>query len=72
MKKHRFKSDREATQAAFEYVFTAQALLLARQLRLEDSLQGKKLSRDYERRAVELIENARENIMFKFDYKIPD
>lgn len=46
-------------------------LLLARQLRPDDTVRGKVGKVDYDRKAVQIIRNAREAILFRWNYELP-
>lgn len=59
------------TKALLEHILTAQVLLLARQLRADDTARGKVGKIDYERKAVQIIKNAREAIIFRWNYELP-
>ena len=59
------------TKALLEHILTSQGLLLARQLRSDDSAREKTAKVDYERKAVQLIRNAREAIIFRWNYELP-
>lgn len=59
------------TKTLLEHILTSQVLLLARQLRIDDSARSKTNKVDYERKAVQLIRNAREAIMFRWNYELP-
>ncbi len=54
-----------------EHILVSQVLLLARQLRAEDAARGKTGHVDYERKAVQIISNAREAIIFRWNYELP-
>lgn len=59
------------TKTLLEYILAAQVLILARQLRAEDTARGKTAKVDYERKAVQIIRNAREGIIFRWNYELP-
>jgi hypothetical protein len=59
------------TKTLLEHILTAQVLLLARQIRADDAARGKTMKVDYERKAVQLIKNAREAIIFRWNYELP-
>jgi hypothetical protein len=54
-----------------ELILTSQVLLLARQLRADDALKGKESKVDYERKAVQIVKNAREAVLFRWNYEFP-
>ena len=49
----------------------SQVLVLARQLRADDIDRGKTAKVDYESKAVQIIRNAREAIIFRWNYELP-
>jgi hypothetical protein len=59
------------TKALLEHILAAQVLLLARQLRADDAVRGNTAKVDYERKAVQIIRNAREAIIFRWNYELP-
>jgi hypothetical protein len=54
-----------------ERILASQVLLLARQLRADDTARGKVGKVDYDRKAVQIIRNAREAILFRWNYELP-
>jgi hypothetical protein len=54
-----------------EHILVSQVLLLARQLRADDTARGKVTKVDYDRKAVQIIRNAREAILFRWHYELP-
>lgn len=59
------------TKTLLEHILASQVLLLARQLRADDTARGKEGKVDYERKAVQIIRNAREAILFRWNYELP-
>ena len=59
------------TKTLLEHILTSQVLLLARQLRADDVSHGRTAKADYERKAVQIIRNAREAIIFRWNYELP-
>ena len=47
------------TETLLEHILVSQVLLLARPLRADDAARGKTAKVDYERKAVQIIRNAR-------------
>ena len=59
------------TKTLLEHILASQVLLLARQLRADDTARGKESKVDYERKAVQIIRNAREAVLFRWNYELP-
>ena len=59
------------TKELLEYILASQVLLLARQLKADDAARGKTTKVDYERKAVQIIKNAREAIIFRWNFELP-
>jgi len=60
-----------STKALLEHILASQVILLARQLRADDTARGKVGKIDYDRKAVQIIKNAREAIIFRWNYELP-
>jgi len=59
------------TKTLLEYILASQVLLLARQFRADDTARGKVGKVDYDRKAVQIIRNAREAVLFRWNYELP-
>jgi len=59
------------TNTLLEYILASQVLLLARQFRADDTARGKVGKVDYDRKAVQIIRNAREAVLFRWNYELP-
>jgi len=59
------------TKTLLEHIFVSQVLLLSRQLRADDTVRRKVRNVDYDRKAVQIIRNAREAILFCWNYELP-
>ena len=60
-----------STQGKSKLTHYPQVLLLARQLRADDTARGKFGKVDYDRKAVQIIINAREAVLFRWNYELP-
>jgi hypothetical protein len=59
------------TKTLLEHILVSQVLLLSRQLRADDTVRGKVRNVGYDRKAVQIIRNAREAILFRWNYELP-
>jgi hypothetical protein len=67
----RLKASAVDTKTLLEHLLVSNVLLLARQLRADDLARGRTAKLDYERKAVQIIQNAREAIVFRWNCELP-
>ena len=66
------KAKKESLEGLLQYIFTAQVVLLATQLRMQAAARNDTTSRDYEQRAVRLIKSAKDAVMSRWQLDLPE
>lgn len=68
----RKKDQKEDLGSFLEYMFTAQVLALAGQLRMQAAARGDSTNRDYEKKAVKLIKSAKDAVIARWTIDFPE